>query len=268
MGNLLDHGRPLIMAHRGDSAAAPENTLLSMQQAIEIGVDVLETDVRLTKDNQLVLFHDDDLERTTGLEGTVREFTLRELREIDLGYGFTLDDGATHPFRDQGHTIVTLAEILKEFPDTIVNIDIKDEDVIAPEILSDVLSETNRERSVIVASFHEKQLERFRKLMPEVTTSAHPGEVTRFVFGLKMHATGLFARGINYKAFQVPMAYGRISVISERFVKAAHNRNIAVHVWTINKREQMEELIDLGVDGIFTDEPALLRKVLADQELL
>ncbi len=259
--------RPLIMAHRGDSVAAPENSLLSMQKAVEIGVDFLETDVRMTRDNHLVLFHDETLERTTGRKSRVEEMTLNELKEIDLGETFS-PDGENFPFEGKDIRIVTLREAFDVFPDIPINLDIKDKDPVAPELLASVIREYDRQENVIVASFHDKQAVRFRDLMPEVITSAYPGEITRFVFALKMRVLRLFNRGCKYEAFQVPLNYGMISVVNDRFVRAAHERDVAVHVWTINDSEKMQELIDLGVDGIFTDEPGLLRNVLSDNGLL
>ncbi|MHA2425175.1 MAG: glycerophosphodiester phosphodiesterase [Candidatus Thorarchaeota archaeon] len=238
---IIGNTRPLIMAHRGDSAAAPENTLLSLRRAVEIGVDFLETDVRLTEDDELVLFHDDDLTRTTGESGSIRDKTLDELKQIDFGNSFTTDEGASYPYRGKGHTILTLAEAFHAFPEMMINLDIKDKDLHAPELLAATIREHGREDSVMVGSFHDAQAYRFRILMPEVRTSACPSEVSRFVFALKMRVLRLFARGSPYEAFQVPMKYDRA---------------------------KMEWLIDLGVDGIFTDEPALLRDVLVERGLL
>ncbi len=256
------------MAHRGDSAAAPENTLLSLRRAVEIGVDFIETDVRLSKDDVPILFHDDTLERTTGEGGTIRDKTIEELYQIDLGYNFSPDDGKTFPFRDRALTIVTLREAFEAFPNIMFNLDIKDEDVHAPDILASVIQEYNREKSVIVGSFHDTQLYRFRKIMPEVVTCACPSEVTRFVFALKMRVLRLFSKGCPYEVFQVPMKYGRITVVDERFVRAAHDRETAVHVWTVNDREEMDYLINLGIDGIFTDRPALFKDALTEHKLL
>jgi len=112
---IFDIGRPLIMAHRGDSGNTPENTMIALENAVEIGVDVLESDIHLTKDDEIVLFHDEDLKRTTGKEGTIRCPTLNELMEIDLGVNFTLDNGDTYPFTDNGHKIVTLREAFERF---------------------------------------------------------------------------------------------------------------------------------------------------------
>jgi glycerophosphoryl diester phosphodiesterase len=112
---VFERERPLIMAHRGDSAAVPENSMLSLRGAIEIGVDLLETDLQLTKDREFVLFHDDDLVRTTGQKGRIRDYTLEELLNIDVGHTFTLDEGETFPFREKGLRLLTLRDAFAEF---------------------------------------------------------------------------------------------------------------------------------------------------------
>jgi glycerophosphoryl diester phosphodiesterase len=264
---FFGRNRPLVMAHRGDASQAPENTVEAMRGALEIGVDSLETDARLTKDNHLVLFHDDDLRRTTGEEGTVGELTLDELRQIDLGRAFS-PNGTDFPFRGKGLHVVTIREAFEEFPDTRFNVDMKDDDKAAPAVLAEAIREYERQDSVVVASFIPSTLERFREIMPSVPTSAHPSEVRRFLIGTKLRALGLICRGIEYRAFQIPVKYGRIQVVSRRFVEEAHKRNLAVHVWTINDRETMEWLIDLGVDGIFTDDASLMRQILTERSLL
>ncbi len=254
--------RPLIMAHRGDSGNSPENTMLALENAVEVGIDVLESDVHLTKDDEIVLFHDEDLKRTTGKEGTIRSHTLNELMEIDLGVNFTLDNGDTYPFRDKGHKIVTLRDAFDRFPEMIFNLDIKDTFPAAPMEIARIISEMNRKDTVIVASFHDYQLERFRELSPEVLTSAHPGEVLRFVLNSKFGLPRIKTQDIQYRSFQVPIKSGPLTVVTKKFVRKAHELDLAVHVWTINDETTMAQLLDLGVDGIFTDQPALLREVL------
>ena len=258
----------MIMAHRGDSTAVPENTMLSMRGAIEIGVDLLETDLQLTKDKEFVLFHDEDLVRTTGQEGRICDYTLDDLLNIDAGHTFTPDGGNTFPFRGKRLRLLTLRDAFAEFPDMRFNLDIKDKDPEAPLLLAKEIRSYGREESVIVASFNESQLERFRKALPKVATSAHLGEVKRFVTGLKLHVLRLLVRTPAYKAFQVPIKYGKTTVVDARFVQAAHDRNIAVHVWTINDAPTMKWLVNLDVDGIFTDEPDLLKSVLQESGFL
>ncbi len=265
---IFDIKRPLIMAHRGDSENTPENTMLALEAAVSIGVDVLESDVRLTKDDEIVLFHDEDLERTTGATGTIRSHTLDELLQIDFGYNFTPDNGLTFPFRGNGLKIVTLQEAFEKFPEMKFNLDIKDTFPAAPMELAKLISHMERSDLVIVGSFHDSQLERFRELMPSVPTSAHPGEVKRFVLNSKFGLPRIKPHDIRFKAFQVPVKSGPLKVVTKKFVRKAHELDLAVHVWTINDEATMIHLLDLGVDGIFTDQPALLRKVLEKRGFL
>ncbi|NHJ13656.1 MAG: glycerophosphodiester phosphodiesterase [Candidatus Thorarchaeota archaeon] len=265
---IFDIGRPLVMAHRGDPSRAPENTLLSMQLAVDAGADVLETDLQLTADREFVLFHDEDLSRIAGMDVSVGDLTLDELREVDFGYGFTLDGGRSFPFRDKGHTVVTLREALEAFPNMRFSLDIRDLGSAAPGMLASILKELERKDSVIIASFTPPQLERFREIMPSVPTYAHPREVRNFVYGTRLRLIPLFSRHIRFRAFAVPIKWNETTVVSQRFVNSAHRRNIAVHVWTINDAATMEWLIDLGADGIFTDEPRLLIETLSRRGVL
>lgn len=263
----FDIDRPLIMAHRGDSAHFPENTIPSMESAVEVGIDVLETDVRLTKDDELVLFHDEDMQRTTGKQGTIRDRTLEELEEIDLGDRFT-SDGVTYPFRGKGLRVVTLREALERFPDVKFNIDIKDTLPDAPRILASLLREQAREDSVIVASFNNGQIKKFHRIAPEFPVAASSSQIRWFVLGLKLRLLSLLARTIPYSAFQVPVRSGSVEIVNSRLVEAAHERGVAIHVWTINTKREMKSLLDLGVDGIFSDRPALLREVMQEKGFL
>ena len=265
---IFDIGRPLIMAHRGESGNIPENTILALETALDIGVDVLESDIRFTKDNVPILYHDEDLVRITGKDEKVRKKTLEELLQFDLGYNFTTDAGRTYPYRGRGLTVVTLEEAIKRFSDTILNLDIKDTFKEAPDEVARILLENQRTEKIMIASFHPKQLKRFRKKAPMIPTSAHPNEIRNFVIGTKVRAMGMFVRNIPYKAFQVPERSGSLQIVTPEFVKIAHDKDIAVHVWTINNKPDMERLIDMEVDGIFTDFPAVLRDVLEERGLL
>ncbi len=264
---LFDIDRPLIMAHRGDSANFPENTMASMESAVKIGVDLLETDVHLTKDGEFVLFHDEDIQRTTGEQGTIRERTLEELRQIDLGEMFTID-GETYPFRGKGLRVLTLREVFKAFPGMRFNIDMKDTIPEVPSILQNLLRDEGMEHSVVVASFHPAQARRFHEIAPDIAMAANPSQVKRFVIGLRLRMLPLLARETPFAAFQVPLQSGSTKVVDQRFIDAAHSRGIAVHVWTINERQEMEFLLDQRVDGIFTDRPGLLREVMTGRGLL
>lgn len=266
--SIFDFGRPLIMAHRGESGRTPENTMLSLESAVALDVDVLESDVRLTKDNEIVLFHDDDLSRTTGREGSIRSYTLDDILQFDLGYTFTTDNGKSFPFRGKNLKIVTLQNAFERFPDVIFNLDIKDAFPSAPSELAQLISNMDRRKSVIVASFNGVQLERFRELMPDVATSAHPGEVQKFVLNTKIGLPRIKRKDIQYRAFQVPIKSGPLTIVTRKFISKAHEHNIAVHVWTINDEPTMNYLLEMGVDGIFTDQPSLLKQVLQKRGVL
>ena len=134
--------------------------------------------------------------------------------------------------------------------------------------LARVISQNERADSVIVGSFHNSQMERFRELMPKIVTSAHPGEVKNFVLNTKIGLPRIRREDIVYKAFQVPMKSGPLKVITKKFIRKAHEYGIAVHVWTINDTITMNYLLDLGVDGIFTDNPKLLKQVLIERGLI
>ncbi|MBD3407791.1 MAG: glycerophosphodiester phosphodiesterase [Candidatus Lokiarchaeota archaeon] len=258
--------RPLIMGHRGDPKAAPENTLEAIKAAVDIGVDYIETDIRLTGDGQIVLFHDDTMERLTGEADVLLNYSLEDLLGFDMGEHYTLD-GETFPFKGQGYKIATLEKALTTFPKTKFNLDIKDEIDEFPQMLIDLLTRLGAKKRVIVGSFHTKQIERMRGLASDIKTAASPREVKRFVLGMVAHMERFLPKNPRYFALQVPKDSGRIEVVTQRFVDAAHERNIAVHVWTINDEETMGELIDMDVDGIFTDEPKLLIDILTERGL-
>lgn len=249
------------MAHRGDAANAIENTLSSISSAVNLGVDIVEIDLRMTHDSKLVLFHDDSLQRLTGIDKPVEAMTLDELQDIRLDSSSDLrhQNAGAKSFPQR---IPSLVEVFDAFPVASFNMDIKSKNPKAPEILAELISHYGKQEEVIVASFHSDQLQRFRKLCPEVVTSAHPGEVYRFLFGSKLRLLSILARNPRYDALQVPVKKSPITIVDERFIIEAHKRDIEVHVWTINEESVMEDLIELGIDGIFTDYPKKMLDIL------
>ncbi len=252
---FIQGNRPLVMAHRGNSIAVPENSILAFQQAYDLRVDVLETDAHLTKDNNIVFFHDSTLKRVTGERGRIAEKFLQELKVIDLGAKFKLQDGS-FPFKGKNLAIQTIEEIFTKFNDIKFNIDIKSTNPDAPKILARKLEELNAQERVMVGSFHQKQIMAFRNCS-DIPTSAGPFEVINFLKSAKKNKT----LPHKYYAIQIPEKLKFISIVNERNVKYAHENEIAVHVWTINEAEKMKALLSLGVDGIFTDNPELLIEV-------
>lgn len=258
----LDEGRPLVMAHRGGGGLWPENTLYAFERAAEIGVDVIETEIHSTADNNLVLIHDATVDRTTNGTGRVNSLTLRELKKFDAGYHWTADGGQTFPFRGKGITVPTLEEVFTALPNTRINIDLKQ---ISPPLASQLcvmLHSFDMVKKVMVASFSTKALTDFRQVCSGVATSASEREVTLF-FLMNLIFLGA-AYGPPCHALQIPEYSSGMHVLTKRFLRTAHNHNLKVHVWTVNQVEDMKRLLDLGVDGIITDYPDRLISVLTD----
>ncbi len=249
---------PRVVAHRGDSANFPENTLDAFLSAAKLKIDVIETDVHLTKDKKLVIWHDPTLERNTNGKGTIESHTLDELKKLDAGYTFTKDGGKTFPFRAKGVRMCTLDEALKACPDERFNIDLKSKE---PEIVDEFISiirQNHAENRVCGASFHLSNLKKLRKKAPDILTSITTVEVIPKVLFRALYSNKPFKRKT---IFQVPVEQGPIKVITKDFVEKMHKKDAVIMVWTINDEDEMERLFSLGVDTIMTDNPRLLIKV-------
>lgn len=250
---------PVNFGHRGDSTNAPENTLESFRRAVAAGAEGLELDAHMTRDGRLVVIHDDTLGRTTDGEGYVRDKTLAEIKQLDAGYRF--DDGEAHPYREEGLRVLTLDEVFKEFPDVAINVEIK-EDLpgIEEAILAVIRKNGAKERTLVAAGDHEI-IKRFREVSGgAVSTSASEREIRNFFFISRMNLESFFQP--PYDALQIPVVYGGAKVATPRFIEAAHNRGVRVDVWTVNEPDEMNRLLDLGVDVIMTNRPKVLDKVL------
>ncbi|HEX7317966.1 MAG TPA: glycerophosphodiester phosphodiesterase [Pyrinomonadaceae bacterium] len=255
-----DAGRALVIAHRGGAGLWPENTLYAFERASALGVDVIETDVRATADGELILFHDDGLERTTDGVGRVGALTLAELKRLDAGYRFSPDGGRSFPHRGSGVTVPTLREVFKALPHMRFNIEPKQSAPSLAAPLCRMIREHGMVDRVLVASFSGSVLEEFRRECPEVATSAATGEAVSF---LSLHNAGLAASySPAMQALQVPEYAVGLRVLTRDFVNAAHGRNLRVHAWTVNSEADMHRLVEMGVDGIMTDYPDRLLKVL------
>ncbi|MCP5025405.1 MAG: glycerophosphodiester phosphodiesterase [Actinomycetia bacterium] len=244
---FLDHPGPLAVAHRGGAGDWPENTMPAFQAAVDLGYRYVETDVHVTSDGVLVAFHDESLDRVGGRSELIREQTWAELSEVRV---------------EGREPIVRFDDLLSTFPDVKVNVDAKHDTSVDP--LIQVLRRHDALDRVCVGSFSDQRLRRLRhELGSDVLTSAGPREVAR----LKAASYGVPAAAGRMVAgcVQVPIRHGRVRIVDERFIAAAHTRGIHVHVWTIDDHDTMHDLLDLGVDGIMTDRPALLRQVYKDR---
>jgi glycerophosphoryl diester phosphodiesterase len=259
MKPFLTHEHPIRFAHRGSRLLWPQNTMVAFQGAVDLGYRYLETDVHLSRDGEVVVFHDDHLERLTDGSGMVWDHDWEHLSRLDAAHRFGADRG--YPLRRSGVRIPLLEEVLASFPDALVNIDLKQDGVEAA--VADVVRRLDAHDRVLIGSFHDDRIARFRRETGgAVATSAGTLEARRaFRAALRGRPVGGEA-----DAYQVPERKGLVRVIRRRFVDAVHAAGRHVHVWTVNDPTRMRRLLDAGVDGIVTDRPDLLDGVIAERD--
>ena len=239
---FLDHPGPIAFAHRGGAADYPENTMAAFEHAVQLGYRYLETDVHVTADGVVVAFHDASLDRVTDRSGRIAELPWTEVKRARVAGGYE---------------VPLLEDVLGAWPEIRVNIDPKHDASVVP--LVDTLRRTAAFDRVCIAAFSDRRLARVRRLTGnQVCTGMGPRDIARLRVGTWSRLTGPFSAG----CVQVPIRYGRVLVVDSRFVACAHRRGLPVHVWTVNDPVQMETLLELGVDGIMTDRPAVLKEVL------
>jgi glycerophosphoryl diester phosphodiesterase len=239
---FLDHPGPIPFAHRGGAADHPENTMAAFEHAVNLGFRYLETDVHVTADGVVVAFHDDVLDRVTDRSGRIAELSWAEVKRARVA---------------ERYEVPLLEEVLATWPEVRVNVDPKHDASVSP--LVETLRRAGAFDRVCIGAFSDRRLSRVRRLTGnQVCTALGPRDVARLRLGSWSGMTGPFAAA----CVQVPIHYGRVLVVDSRFVAAAHRRDLPVHVWTVNERTEMELLLDIGVDGIMTDRPAVLKDVL------
>ena len=256
MHPFLDRTGPVAIAHRGGGDDAPENTMPAFRAAVDLGYSYLETDAHITRDGFVTAFHDDRLDRVTDRRGAICELDLAEVQAADAAYYYSPDGGQSFPLRGHGVVVPLLEEILVRWPDAFVNVDPKSDACVQPLVA--VIDRLDAWDRVCFGSFSDRRLLRIRALSGgRACTSMGPRAVA------VARVTGAFGRMLGQGAdcIQVPLNRGRVPIVTARFVRAAHRRGLAVHVWTINDRATMDRLLDLGVDGVMTDRPRLLRDV-------
>jgi glycerophosphoryl diester phosphodiesterase len=243
----LDLPTPLVIAHRGDSVHAPENTLAAFQAAIRQGAEAIELDARLTRDGQVIVLHDQTVDRTTDGMGNVAHLDLAALRELDAGSSFSVQ------FR--GERIPTLEEVFEAVGKGLyLNVELKNYgtpfDDLVPKVAELVARHALQER-VLFSSFHIRNLSRIRTLLPNVPR----GLLTRP--GWK----GSWGRSFGWRG-SVAALHPYQADVNQGLVARVHGMGKRVHVWTVNAEADLRRLLSLGVDGIITDDPALTCRLL------
>jgi glycerophosphoryl diester phosphodiesterase len=256
---------PLLLAHRGGAGIYPENTIYAFEQSVtKHRADVVELDIHTTRDGELVVIHDDTVDRTTDGTGRVDSLYMDEIRELDAGYRFTADGGRTYPYRGKGLRIPALREVFEAFRgnDTGINIEIKKSTPNIERKLYNLITGMGMTKRVLVNSGHPLVMVRFRRINKQgVLTGADSLQVALAYALANTGLSQLFSS--NDYAFQVPLIFrGVLRIVTPSLVKLCKEKGIKLHVWTINEVSDMQSLVATGVDGIITDYPDRLRKLL------
>lgn len=280
-------GLPMIAAHRGGGENNPENTMLAFREAVNTyNVDILESDLWITKDGYLVYNHDSKIDRTCDVkdkgdtEYRISELKLAELEEYNFGYYFEAKDGS-RPYKDYTHQqvvdaglqIATVDKLFEEFyvsnPDLLFIVEIKNDGELgkqACEILWNTLQAYPEYMdNIVVGTFHDEIETELKSKYSSLMRGAPTGTAAKFIL-TQFLGVNIFDNG-DFACLQIPTSYElgiTLNLDKKTIINRAHQRNIAVQYWTINDEAEMRELIELGCDCIMTDNPELLRAVLAD----
>ncbi len=247
--------------------------------------DILEMDIRMSQDEHLVLFHDEDLARTTNCQGKVVEKPLADLKQCDNAFWFSpskdhsntrdksdyedsISINKIFPLRNQGIQIPTLKEVFDFFPSKRMIIEIKPDNLLVISLFCNLIAQHKKQEQILVGSFHQEIVDAFRLQCPAVATSATPKESLQFFILSKLNLSELYTP--QSSALQLPtiLKLSRrtvlpdLTVVTPSLVSDAHERNLVVQVWTINDKQEMDYLTNIGIDGIMTDYPDQLLQVL------
>lgn len=265
--DVLQKPFPIVLAHRGGASLAPEHSMEAFEKAFNLGVDGFEIDIRLTKDEEIVVFHDETIDRTSDGVGAIKDFTLEELSQFNFGHHFKDLEG-NFPYRNKKVNIVTLKELFEKYPNMYINIDIKDspetyEGSLMPSKLWRLIEEHHAENRVVVTSFFSEQVDRFNLYAQNrVALGAGETDVRKAFAAFTSQFGHLYHPKVD--VFQIPPKSGRISLDSPKFIAFLKNLNIPVHYWTIDDEEMIIKLLNNGAQGIITDRPDIALPIVRE----
>jgi len=252
-----------LYGHRGSSVLAPENTGVAFDIALGFGVDVLEIDVRVSRDGVVIVTHDETIDRTTDGSGPVISHTFAALKGFDAAYRFVGKDGES--YRGNGVSLISLDELFELYPKTRINIDIKDNSVAAAELVASCIDRHSSAHRVNVGSFNAEPLLHFRKIASNVTTSA----IQREVAALYFHRWSPHGRSnrstLPYQFLQIPMYYYGLPLATRAFIDLAKRRAVKTVYWTLNEASQIQSALDAGAQGIVTDRPDIAAELIREK---
>jgi glycerophosphoryl diester phosphodiesterase len=255
----FDRPGPWVVAHRGGAALAPENTLEAFRRARDLGVDVLEMDLRVTADDAFAVIHDATVDRTTDGRGRLDEMTLAEVQALDAGARFVDGAGAAR-FRDQGVRVPAFEEVLRHFPGIRFNVEMKEFATDEARSLCTILRAEGATTRVLVSSFGHESMTAFREACPEAPTGATRREVVAFDLLHRLRLGRVFRSPAL--TLQVPLRFQDREVLTGELLERARATNRPVQAWTVNDEAEMRRCLALGVQAILTDRPDLLLALL------
>lgn len=248
--------KPRLFGHRGCDHF-PENTIPAFRHALQAGLIYLELDVWSSRNGEIMVHHDRSLARICGIPDDITALTGAEIKKLDAGYCHTNDKGKTFPYRGRGISIPSLAEVLRSLPGVYYVIEIKQESPAIEPLVIETVRRANMQNRVLLASEKDSVVRNIRRLDHRFPTNLAFNEVIAFYNWLAAGRTG------NYKppgeALQIPPVYDGRPLVTPDSVRAAHAVGLEVHVWTVNTPDEIRRLLDLGVDGVMSDRPELLK---------
>lgn len=251
MHPLLDMKARPIVGHRGNAAHAPENTIESFRQAVELGVDALELDVHLSRDGHVVVIHDPTLDRTTDGSGRVDHLTLAEIQRADAGARFTADRGTTWPYRGRGIKVPTLEEVLATFPATPLLIEVKA--AAASRGAREAIERHSAVDRCIVASFSEQAMEPFSG--SGIAHGASRRDTALLLWRAVLHVP---VASVDFRVMCIPPSHRGIPLPVGGYARVLAPLGVPVHVWTIDDPVEAERLRRRGVRGIISNDPGVM----------
>ena len=250
---FFESTRPLVFAHRGGAALAPENTIAAFDKGLASGADGIELDVRLSRDGVVVVHHDAILNRTTDRRGAVATLEARELARADAGYHFA--QFGAHPFRGLGIGVPSLGEVLRRYRDRRVIVEMKINSAEFAAAVVEAVRSADAVDRVCLGSFGRRALRTARELDPALATSAAREEVR---WALYRSWLGWPVSRASYVGYQVPERAEASRIVSPAFIRHSHAAGLGVQVWTVDTEADARRLAGWGVDGLITDRPDLL----------
>ena len=259
----FDLATPVVIGHRGAAGEVPENTLASFRFALDTGAQILESDLHATQDGIVVMCHDPAVDRTTEGSGSIAGLSFAALSRLDAGQRFSPDGGATHPFRGRGLRIPALREAFAAFPEARFNLELKQRDSVLVDRTLELVAEFDRADRTLLTAADDELMAMLRRRLRETGVGAAVGACTGDVVGFVRAAAQGTPPPPGPMALQIPGSFAGRPLVTPELVRAAHARDVQIHVWTVNEPAEMQQLLDLGVDGLVTDFPGRLAKLIS-----